>query len=121
MKSMTLNDRRGRRPAFHYLLFMEEPSEIPPWERGLEDLDTSAVDLDTLISLFKETPPSELGKSSKAFPTSYRSWSAMNQTQRSKASEFWSNLDQSSREALYAANVKRVSHRKKRDTHLKKL
>ena len=53
---------RGRRPAFHYLLFMEEPSEIPPWERGLEDLDTSAVDLDTLISLFKERPPSELGK-----------------------------------------------------------
>ena len=94
---------------------MEETPEISPWERGLEELDMSVVDLDTLISLFKETPPSELRKSSKTFPTSYRSWSTMSQTQRSKASEFWSNLDQSSREALYAANVERVSHRKKRD------
>ena len=62
-----------REGQFQYLLFMEEPTEIPPWERGLEEMDASVVDLDTFISLFKERPPSELGRSGGTLPTSYRS------------------------------------------------
>ncbi len=94
---------------------MEEPAEIPPWERGLEEMDASVVDLDTFISLFKERPPSELGRNGRTFPTSHRSWSAMNLAQRAKASEFWSNLDQNVKEDLYKLNLERSSLRKKKD------
>ena len=45
-------------------------------------MDMSVVDLDTLISLFKERPPSELGENGRTFLTSYRSWSAMNDALR---------------------------------------
>ena len=94
---------------------MEEPAETPPWERGLEEMDASVVDLDAFISLFKERPPSELGRNGRTFPTSYRSWSAMNLAQRAKASEFWSNLDQNVKEDLYKLNLERSSLRKKKD------
>ena len=57
---------------------MEETPEIAPWERGLEELDMSVVDLDTLISLFKESSfPSLSELSPPSTETISPTWNAL--------------------------------------------